>query len=92
MMGAFCPGNLCPGLLSGWGRGGFGTFVLFPIVTEKTHMGTKTKLSYWIQIEIIFNVVHMLMNKEYSRKVLRYHKEVVRSSISNMDRPYNGTI
>ena len=41
-------------------------------------MGTKTKLSYWTQIEVIFNFVHMLMNKEYSRKVLRYHKEVVR--------------
>jgi hypothetical protein len=82
-------GIFIPGLLSGWGGGGFGTFVLFPIVTENNHMGTKTKLSYWIQIEVIFNVVHMFMNKEYSRKVLIYRKEVVRSSISNMDRPYN---
>ena len=55
-------------------------------------MGTKTKLSYWTQIEVFFNFVHMLMNKEYSRQALRYHKEVVRSSISNMDRPYNGKI
>jgi hypothetical protein len=55
-------------------------------------MGTKTKLSYWKHIEVIFKFVHMLMNKEYSTKVLRYHKDVVRSSISNMDRPYNGKI
>ena len=43
-MGAFCLGDLCPGLLSGWDGGGFGTFVLFPIVTYK-NMGTRTKLS-----------------------------------------------
>ena len=92
MMGAFCPSDLCSGLLLGWDGGGFGTFVLFPIVTEIKNMGTKTKLSYWTQIEVIFNFVHMLMNKEYSRKVLRYHKEVVRSSISNMNSPYNGKI
>jgi hypothetical protein len=57
-----------------WCRGGMvGDLVHLscsPLSLTK-NMGTKTKLSYWKQIEVIFNFVHMLMNKEYSTNVLR---------------------
>jgi hypothetical protein len=57
-----------------WCRGGMvGDLVhlSFSPLSLTKNMGTKTKLSYWKQIEVIFNFVHMLMNKEYSTNVLR---------------------